>query len=184
MLSLDAVSSAEGHTDFRPIIGPRILPFLPEIMPELLKQLEENETCAKLDRELQHAVLSLLTGLYERVSSFMAPYVSNTIPKIVQLRSQEPSVSEGRDALIEAVTRTQGTDVCIEALSGCWMNVPRQGRVWSNCSMANLDFYRVCEDTGACDRRGITRRPHKRMQTYFRSVLKAFQCPKRECSQT
>ena len=129
MLSLDAVSSAEGHTDFRPVIGPRILPFLPEIMPELLKQLEANETSVKRDRELQHAVLSLLTGLYERVSSFMGPYVSNSIPKIVQLRSQEPSVSEGRDALIEAVTRTQDTDICIEALSGCWTNIPREGMV-------------------------------------------------------
>jgi len=140
---------------FRPVVGPRILPFLPNIIAEVLTEFEDLEEL-KADNESQVAALKLFTGLYQRVPSFMGLYVSKIIPICVRLSSYDLSVVSIRDSLIEAVTQTQSAEVCNEALTECWPNVPRRRKACSRFPSTNSDARYFCESTGASHRNRIS----------------------------
>jgi len=98
------------------VLGARVLPFLPEIMPIILAELELPEQSAS--SECQQSILILLAGLYERIPNFVASYVSR-ITRVITL-GRVSEFAEAQGSLIEAITKNVPTEVCVEALTESW----------------------------------------------------------------
>jgi hypothetical protein len=114
------------------VLGPRILPFLPDVVPKLLEDLEVIERSGFIPSHLtveaeadsyRVAVLHFLTELYERIPTFMTSYVAKIIHIALQTATtmRTSDLVEGRDGLIQAVTGNVTPEVCVEAVAESWV---------------------------------------------------------------
>jgi hypothetical protein len=76
-------------------------------------------------------MLEFLTGLYSRIPAFMTSYVSRIIQLVLEAYKagdQADDLIEIRGVLIRSITDNVSTDVCVEALSACWLAVTHTRR--------------------------------------------------------
>jgi hypothetical protein len=62
----------------------------------------------------------------------MATYVAKVMPLVLRAattRIQASEIVEARDALIQSIAKNINTDVCIEAISDCWTQIPHGRKV-------------------------------------------------------
>jgi hypothetical protein len=114
------------------------LPYLPEIVPEVLEEFQALEG-SEPKRAILVAALDLLTGLYDRVPSFMGSYIPSVIPAMIKLVNDEPSIAEARDSAMRVVTQSQAADICVDALSHCLASAKRKRKVFKFDSKVNID---------------------------------------------
>jgi hypothetical protein len=77
-------------------------------------------------------MILLMTRLYQRIPSFMAPYLDGVLRLLLSAyarKNESSDVIEARDDLLRTITQNIPTDVCVERLSGCWSTVPHHRRV-------------------------------------------------------
>ena len=78
------------------------------------------------------SILKFITGLYERIPSFMTSYVDKIMPVIFVAYStgdQATDLFEARDVLIQTITQNVSTEVCVESLSSCWSSLEHKRKV-------------------------------------------------------
>jgi hypothetical protein len=62
----------------------------------------------------------------------MATYVSRVVILLIRAaatRNETAEIIEARDALLQSITENINTDVCIEAISECWTEIPHERKV-------------------------------------------------------
>jgi hypothetical protein len=62
----------------------------------------------------------------------MATYVSRLVSLVLRATTtgtQNSEIVEARDALLQSITENINTDVCIEAISECWTQIPHDRKV-------------------------------------------------------
>lgn len=86
-------------------------------------------------------MLNFLTGLYERIPTFMTSYVPRIMHSILEAYTAEDQtvkLIEAREALVRAVTQNVSTEVCVESLSACWSNVEHKRKVRNTMTFLNV----------------------------------------------
>lgn len=147
MPALHAVFSNIGHTDDRPVLGARIVPFLPQIIPVILDKLKHLDGLAPLallthsessHQDLEKSLLDFIAGLYERIPTFMTSYVNKVMQILLQAATSGDEAFElmnSRAYLRTAVTQHMSTEVCIESLAPCWTTVPHKRKVFQTLQL-------------------------------------------------
>jgi hypothetical protein len=78
------------------------------------------------------SILKFITGLYERIPSFMTSYVEKIMSFMFvaySMGGQATDLFEAWDVLIQKITRNVSTEVCVESLSSCWSSLEHERKV-------------------------------------------------------
>src|SRR5277367_1792012 len=78
------------------------------------------------------SMLHLLTGLFERIPTFMSSYVQRLLNILLQLsgaKDQPVDLVEARNVLMQTITENSSTETCVEGLSTCWTKVEHPRKV-------------------------------------------------------
>src|SRR5271156_5126409 len=92
------------------------------------------------------SILHLLTGLFERIPTFMSTYVQRLLNRLLQLsgaKQQPVDLIEARNVLMQTITENSSTETCVESLSTCWTKVEHTRKVRQPLNSLTLDFGNV-----------------------------------------
>jgi hypothetical protein len=132
----------QASADVSPILGARIVAFLPDIMRVVLEKLKCVDGILFHDlyllkdssNDIQLTILRFITGLYKRIPTFMTSYVQRIIHCVLDAyaaRDQRQHLIDARDVLIKSITQNVPTEICVESLSACWSIVEHNRKVCS-----------------------------------------------------
>jgi hypothetical protein len=76
-------------------------------------------------------MLQFLTGLYQRIPTFMSSYVSKTMEIVLQasVRDESSDLTHLRQVLLQVITQNIMTDICVESLLDSWSTLVAKRKV-------------------------------------------------------
>jgi hypothetical protein len=77
-------------------------------------------------------MLHLLTGLFERIPTFMGTYVQRLMSILLQsyaAKNPQVELQDVQNVLMQTVVENSSTEVCVESLSACWTKVKHTRKV-------------------------------------------------------
>ena len=87
-------------------------------------------------------MLHLLTGLFERIPTFMSTYVQRLMNILLQFsgaKDQLVDLLDARNVLMQTITEDSSTETCVESLSACWTKVEHSRKVCRTLTSLTLD---------------------------------------------
>src|SRR5271156_4969587 len=124
LLSMLYVSAKESANCSR-VLGPRIVPFLPDITGVIFDKFAEYTA-------FQTELVGFLDALNQRIPSFMMPYVSKSFHLLFDSSSrasEKEDLREVKERLVRTVTSNISTDVCVDSLSAQWQHIHHKDKV-------------------------------------------------------
>ena len=131
------------EADVSPVLGAKIITFLPDIMPVALEKLKHidgivlHDLCLLKEdsiSDIQLSILRFVTGLYKRIPTFMTTYVPQIMHSLLEsyvVGDQHQDLVDARAVLIKSITQNVPTEVCVESLLACCSMVEHKRKVCS-----------------------------------------------------
>lgn len=108
---------------------------------------------AMTTKSAEMSILHLLSGLFERIPTFMSAYIQRLMHILLELsgkKGQSVDLTDAQNMLMQTITEKSSTETCVESLSACWTKVKRTRKVYPFLISLILDcgdvHYRVRVD--------------------------------------
>lgn len=116
---LAKIQAVDTTTTLAVVLGPRILPFLPRFMPQVLEQL--TSTSKEEDADLLPlATCSLLESLVRTIPSFMASYTAPIMQRATDFHLTTDELTSEKKSLLSTLATTMPTRNVLGAISTAW----------------------------------------------------------------